>query len=290
MIIETLRLSDGRRLAYATEGEDADPPVLFCHGMPGSALGLPPGIKRVFAEQRIIIPERPGYGASGPAPNASLTDWASDAESLLDHLGVRSCGVVGYSGGSAFALACAYRLRDRVTDVSLFSSIAPLQSPHLTAGMCSGVRTLFAAANGEPDALVRQWENADLSVEQMLDGFLAEMAPEDRAAATDPAVRHPLLVDFERALSPGYGGLLADLQKLGRPWGFPLEHVRTPTTLWHGVADRNTPPAMSAYLASVLPEAKLNRQPGHGHLMSFGHFPEMVQRPDSSNPPSSSTE
>ena len=273
MELKSLRLRDGRLLSFgiSTEKEPSQT-ALSCHGAPGSALQMPPGIRFLFPDFRIITPERPGYGQSESARNFNLTSAADDIGQLLDYLGVGKVSLIGYSGGSAYALACAHGLEDRITDVNLFSSFAPLQVPGVTDGMCPSLLAMLDAAKKDPERLLGQLESQPLDVEQMLESFLKEMAPADQDLMADPAVRSELLEDFKRALQPGFSGYVTDLQNLSRPWGVPLEEIQVPVRLYHGGMDRNTPPAMARYLSGVLQNASLHWHEDKGHFFSYKTF------------------
>src|SRR2546421_11585783 len=54
-----------------------------------------------------------------------------------------------------------------------------------------------------------------------------------------------------------HGGLwlARELAYLGRPWGFELEDVRPPVTLWWGERDRVCPPSIADGFARRLPDA-----------------------------------
>ena len=84
---------------------------------------------------RLIVVERPGYGLSDFAPNRTLLDWPDDITQLADTLGLEQFSVMGYSGGGAYALACAHRLVNRINNVVLLSSAAPFDIPDLMNDM-----------------------------------------------------------------------------------------------------------------------------------------------------------
>ena len=73
----TIRLADGRRLAFAEYGDPEGKPVMLFHGLPGSRLawGLLPGDPPP-TDLRIIAPDRSGYGNSDAKPGRTLLEWA----------------------------------------------------------------------------------------------------------------------------------------------------------------------------------------------------------------------
>jgi pimeloyl-ACP methyl ester carboxylesterase len=99
---------------YDDRGEGA--PVVLLHGFAASAEGNfhRPRITAaiVAAGRRIISPDARGHGRSEkPHDAAAYADdaMAKDVTALLDHVGVDSCDVVGYSMGSLTTLRVAQR-------------------------------------------------------------------------------------------------------------------------------------------------------------------------------------
>lgn len=97
---------DGCRLAYVDDGQGL--PVLWQHGLgadrnqPGEVFPAMDGIRRISLECR-------GHGASelGDVQGISIGQFADDAISLLDHLGVERVVVGGISLGAAISLRLA---------------------------------------------------------------------------------------------------------------------------------------------------------------------------------------
>lgn len=130
-----LELSDKRQLPYAEYGDPSGVPVFLFHGLPGSRLAwgllpdhpFPPGL-------RIVAPDRPGYGRSDPNPRRTLLDWANDVTELTDALAINTFAIVGISGGGPGALACAWKMPERVTAVGVVACPAPTDAPGVPAG------------------------------------------------------------------------------------------------------------------------------------------------------------
>ena len=102
-------------------------PILFFHGFGSSRLIRHPD--DALAEQagvRLICIDRPGIGLSTARPGRRLLDWPVDVASLADELGLARFSIIGWSGGGPYALACAYAMPDRTTEVGLVSAPAPL--------------------------------------------------------------------------------------------------------------------------------------------------------------------
>jgi 3-oxoadipate enol-lactonase len=63
-----------------------------------------PVVEHFATRHRVIVPDLRGHGRSrGLPPPYTVTQLASDLAHLLDHLGVDSAAVLGYSQGGAVA-------------------------------------------------------------------------------------------------------------------------------------------------------------------------------------------
>ena len=119
----TIRLRDGRSLAYREWGYEGGPVVLAFHGSPGSRVWWPGAEVTAAAGARLVTVDRPGYGGAESLPGRPIAGWAEDVVELADALGVDRFGVVGWSGGAPYAAAVAAEvLPDRLTGVCLASS------------------------------------------------------------------------------------------------------------------------------------------------------------------------
>ena len=115
-------LPDGRTLAHTESGAPEGRPVFFFHANPGSRVFVPDPPAASDASVRLIAPDRPGAGASDPQPGHRIADWPKDVAALADELGIEVFGVIGWSGGVPYALACGALLPDRVNVVAITSS------------------------------------------------------------------------------------------------------------------------------------------------------------------------
>ena len=84
-------------------------------------------------------------------------------EEFINKLGLaekgteRRCWVLGYSLGSPFAVACAYKLGDYLHGVLLAGSISPHDTPHAMEGM----RKYSVNANSQKYFLINLIRNDD---------------------------------------------------------------------------------------------------------------------------------
>jgi pimeloyl-ACP methyl ester carboxylesterase len=90
-------------LLYFTE-RGSGPPLLLVHGLMATGEMFDPVIEHFAMLHRVIVPDLRGHGRSRrfPPPYTAV-QLASDLARLLDHLGIDSTAVLGYSQGGAIA-------------------------------------------------------------------------------------------------------------------------------------------------------------------------------------------
>lgn len=273
----TVHLPDGRILGFAQYGDPAAPPVLHFHGYPSSRLegGLipVPGV-------RLIVPDRPGYGLSDPQPGRTLLDWPKDVAALLDALHLDRVPAIGMSGGAPYAAACAYAIPDRIAATALVCGMAPPGfgweggSP---AGFLMGLGRRPLALRLAAHAVrrvVRRGEAAALA------GLLrrrAGLPPSDRVLL-NADTRERVVMGWREAVRTGVDGPLSDALIYARHWGFPLEGIRAPVTVWHGMADTTVPVTAGRVFASRIPGARARFVEKEGHFsLIFRHHSAILR-------------
>jgi pimeloyl-ACP methyl ester carboxylesterase len=118
------------------------PPLLLVHGLMVSGEMFEPVIEHLATRHRLIVPDLRGHGRSrGLPPPYHAAQLASDLARLLDHLGIDSTAVLGYSQGGAIAqqlvldhpgrcerlvLACTYAFNMATFREKLEGHIVPL--------------------------------------------------------------------------------------------------------------------------------------------------------------------
>lgn len=276
-----IRLSDGRRLAYAEYGDPQGKPVFFFHGTPGSRLFHHPDASvAASAGARIIAIDRPGFGRSDFKPGRTLLDWPDDVVQLADALDIQRFAVMGHSGGGPYAAVCALSIPDRLTAAGLVSSIAPLDNPQITRGM-QGVGHMYFSLDRHlpPLAKLGCWlmcttwrHNPDLYFRSQING----LRNSQEARTWLPKLKEMMTADFLEAVQAGTQGVTWDLELLARPWGFHLHVITTDVFLWHGESDTQAPIAMGKRLASAIPHCRATFFPKEGHWAIYSHWQEIL--------------
>src|SRR5438093_813722 len=114
---------DGVTIAYDVHGE-GEPVVLVCGcGQPaiGWSLGLVPGL--VGAGYQVVTFDNRGVApSSAPPPPYTVDDLTTDTLGLLNHLGLESVRMAGYSMGGWVAETLAIRHPERVRGAAFIGS------------------------------------------------------------------------------------------------------------------------------------------------------------------------
>jgi len=80
------------------------PPLVLVHGLMVTGEMFEPMLDDLSARHRVIVPDLRGHGRSrGLPPPYTVSQLASDLAGLLDHLGIPSAPMLGYSQGGAVA-------------------------------------------------------------------------------------------------------------------------------------------------------------------------------------------
>lgn len=278
-----IELSDTRRLAYAEYGDPSGVPVVLFHGLPGSRLawGLLPG-NPFPPGMRIVAPDRPGYGRSDPKPHRTLLDWAHDVTQLANALAINTLTIVGVSGGGPGALACAWKMPERVTSVGVVACPAPTDVPGVFEGMSKTNRFFMKLARRAPSlstlnvrflaSMIRR------SPSRYIDAMKYKVHDVDKTILARPEIKELLVEDFTEALCSGSQGMVDDINaNHGRPWGFPLDKITVKVHCWSCELDRSVPPAMGRYFRDTIPNCEAEFVSDAGHLWVLENLHTVLQ-------------
>ena len=277
-----IRLEDGRALAYREYGDPEGQPVFFFHGMPGSRVEARLGDSAAKAVGiRIIAPDRPGYGLSDFKRRRAFVDWSADLIELSRALNLGKFGVLGLSGGGAYAAVCAHQLPDRLTAAGIISGLGAVEERD-TEDMGWLNRIGFRLAGRAPwligmpirlmAAAARRFPDRALSL------MMRSLPAPDRAVMDE---RHQMAGLFRddvlEALRSGGRGWAWEALMYTRPWGFRLEEITMEVHLWHGEEDTNVPIQMARRQAAAIPNCRATYYSGEGHLFAVNRMDEILR-------------
>jgi pimeloyl-ACP methyl ester carboxylesterase len=270
-----LCLPDGRMLEYAEYGNPSGSLVLYFHGTPGSHLEPFAAVDEIsLSGLHVIALNRPGIGKSSYQCDRQIVDWPSDVLNFLSARGYghEQVGIIGFSGGTPYALACARAFPERITRVAIVSGHTPPDAPCVAEGEADDKIQLFRRRpllasiavgitsrrlNRRPDKVVNR--------------FLKNWDAADRALIDcSPRMRSILERSLAYTTLCGTEGIVTDVQLLGGCWGFPINSAcEVPISIWHGQCDRIAPLAMGQYLHSQLPGSEMHVDTRSGHVTTF---------------------
>ncbi|MYU20987.1 alpha/beta fold hydrolase [Streptomyces sp. SID8352] len=265
-----VRLPDGRLLGWAEWGPADGTPVLLCPGAATSRrLGLGGGLVDA-AGVRLISVDRPGLGASDPAPGRTLTSWAVDIRHLVQERALRAPSAVGFSQGAPFALALA--ANGLVNAVAVVSGSDELAHPRFAHSLDPQVRDMVDAVAADPGAAEASFAGFG-SADTLWDLIITTSPEADRAVYTDPVFQHAFRHAMEEAFSQGPAGYARDtVLAMGR-WPFDPADIAVPVDLWYGQQDTSPvhSPDLGETLARMIPTATRHLLPAAAGSLLWTH-------------------
>lgn len=273
MNLTELTLPDGRSLELFVSGPADAVPLVVHHGTPGSYVKSP-SLERAAhaAGLRWVSFSRPGYGGSTRLPGRTVASVVPDVEAVLDSLGAARALTIGHSGGGPHALATAALLPDRIAGAASVAGVGPygVHDLDFLAGMGEdNVQEFDQALQG--DAALRAFleqvrpQMLDTTVEALIESMSSLLPDVDRAVLTGE-VGQSILDSISTGIAPGVDGWMDDDLAFTQPWGFQLDAITVPVSIWQGEADLMVPFAHGQWLAAHVPGASAHLLAGEGHL------------------------
>ncbi|MEU9114726.1 alpha/beta hydrolase [Streptomyces sp. NPDC048483] len=271
----TERLPDGRLLGWAEWGPANGTPVLLSSG---AATGRRLGSGRAAAERLGVRPislDRPGPGASSPAPRRTFADFAAGIRDFAARRDPGRPAMAGHAQGAPFALACAAH---GVTGApAVVSGADEVAAPRFAGALPDELRRLVALAVSDPDAAEQLFARFTAQAMWAMAMVMAGSPDCDLAVHEEPtfaaACRHAL----DEAFAPGPQGYARDtVLAMGR-WDIDLSAIRVPVDLWYGEEDATHSPGQGAGLTERIPGAVRHLVPGIGGAVLWTHAEDVLR-------------
>ena len=230
--------------------------ALLVHGT-GASTHSWRGLAQILATRyRVVAMDLPGHGFSAPLPagSASLPVIAHELQALLEHLGLEPQLAIGHSAGAAIVARMVLdgTLRPRAI-VSVNGALLPL---HGFAGAIFPPVAKLLAVNSLA-ARVFAWRAADPAAVRRLVASTGSTLDGDGLASYGRLIRSPAHVAGTLQMMAGW-----DLEALKRD----LPILTVPMLMIVGLQDGTVSPAEAERVLRVLPQAKVARLAGLGHL------------------------
>jgi len=292
---DTIKLRDGRTLAYCEYGASADEEtstVLHSNGSGGSRLEWP-GDETMLRNLgiRFIGVDRPGHGHSDPQPNGRVViDWARvEIAQLLDHLGVDKFYVEGWSAGGCYALAIAHQFgfTGRVLGGAILSGIGPPDRPDPFLDLNPQIAQWMEFARDGDETAVRDLRKPMVELMQSFNaaaiGDMLAMPGakglDDIEIANRPDLKVLMGMNFKEGFRQGADGPTQDDLAINSPWGFREQDIsgNVHIDIWQGEVDQNVPIHQGFYQDSIIPNSTLHIVKGNAHLFPLFQWEEILR-------------
>ena len=236
-------------IAYDVRGRGS--PLVLIQGVGVGRWGWEPVAARLARRFQVITIDNRGIGASDTAPgHYSTRVMADDVLAVLDHAGIQQASLVGTSLGGMIAQELALAHPERVDKLVLVATIpgGPRSRP-----MPMGTTYLLAAAPFMTSkAKLREF------VQTTLGPTTLRRRPRVARRLVARKLAHPQPESAWRAQTAT--GML--FNPLGRQ-----RRITQPTLIVQGTADQVVAPGNADVLAGLLPNARVQRFKGAGHLL-----------------------
>jgi 3-oxoadipate enol-lactonase len=234
----------------AWERRGSGPPLLLVHGLGYARWGwepVLPGLARCFD---VILFDNRGIGESDAPPGPyTAAEMAGDALRVLDDAEVERAHVVGTSLGGMVVQELAVTAPHRV-DRLVLACTTP-GGPHAHPMPQATISLMAEAATLEPAVALRRFvENA-----------LAPATVAEHPELVDRIMAHRLATAQPPAAWAAQAAAGATFDAYDR-----LGSLTAPTLVQHGDEDVVVDPNNADLLVDRLPDARLERYPGAGHL------------------------
>lgn len=220
-------------------------------------------------------------GMSSIDKNRSLLSLTTDVANFADSLGIDKFSIVGHSGGAPFVAACAYAIPKRVNSVAIVSGMGPFEKPEAEIGLARGQRIANQLIKTLPWlASVMMWLTYQMlkKPNMMLDQMIKQLPEVDQIIFRDPKNGKALIDSTIEAFKNGIAGPAQEIRLLLKRWGFELEQITCPVTVWYGALDIQAPISHAHIYADLIPGAKLKviENEGH-HSLLKNHIEEILR-------------
>jgi 3-oxoadipate enol-lactonase len=234
------------RIAWERRGAGA--PVVLVHGLGYARWGWEPVSDPLAERFDTVLLDNRGIGESAAPPGPyTVAEMAGDVLSVLDEAGLERTHVVGTSLGGMIAQELALAAPERVEKLVLVCTTpggpnaAPMPEPT--------VRLIAEAPTLDPLTALRRFvENA--------------LAPDPPEEVVQRILAHRLATAQPPAAWAAQVAAGASFDAWGR-----LGSITAPTLVVHGTADVVVDPVNARLLAELVPDARVERFEGCGHLL-----------------------
>ena len=238
-------VSDGTVTLHALcRGHPGKPMVVFANSLGTDARIWDEVVSRLPDTLGTLLYDKRGHGLSdAPRGPYSIEDHARDLLSLLDHVGIERCALVGLSIGGMIAQAVAAGHPDRVAALVLCDTAARIGDAATWNARIDTVERQGVDAIG--DSVMERW-----------------FTPAYRSR--EPAAVRGWRTMLTRQSPQGYAATCATVRDTDLRTAAAT--IRVPTLCVVGAQDLSTPPDLVRGTADLIPNARFEIIPEAGHI------------------------
>ncbi|WP_418955809.1 alpha/beta fold hydrolase [Streptomyces tritici] len=257
--------SGPRTVSVTYDRRGAGEPLLLLHGIGHHWQAWEPVIPILAAEREVIAVDLPGFGASAPLPDGCAYDLSTVVPvlgGLCEALGIGRPHVAGNSLGGLLALELGRR--KLVRSVTALSP-AGFWSEGERKYAFGTLRAMHAAASAMPLPLIERLSRSAAGRTALTSTIYARPARRSPAAAVAETLALRGATGFRQTLAAGRAVRVTE------------DVAGVPVTIAWGSRDRLLLPRQGVRAKQALPDARLVRLPGCGHV-PMNDDPALVAR------------
>lgn len=276
-----ITLKDGRKLGFLECGDPTGHPVFYFHGFPGSRIQA-----RDFHEIakthrcRFFGIDRPGMGLSTFNKKHTLPSWSQDIIAFANYLEIDKFSIVGHSGGAPFVMACAYTIPERLNGAAIVSGLAPTTLTETKMGMPWGLRIINMFVRYIPGFafLLMKMQQKLMVKPKIFNQFIQKLPAPDCIILQDTNRINRMMDMINEAFKDGASGPAQEMRLVLKPWGFDLEKITYPITIWQGKLDAQVPASHADVYNTKLPHAQLKLFEHEAHIsILYNHMGDILE-------------
>ncbi|MBV7257529.1 alpha/beta fold hydrolase [Pacificimonas sp. WHA3] len=275
----SLRLSDGRSLAYVEHGDPDGRAVLFFHNMLyGCYLTDKCAAACVERGWRVIAISRPGFGLSDPVKAEGrelVAQVTRDARALLDHLDIGRVIAAGHAAGSLYAQHFALAEAARTRALMLISH-APYWDDRMMKALPPRQRLVARTTRHAPAALTFVVRAGTALIkagkhDQFIEALHRDI-PADMAALAMPDAYAAIVDGLRHTAAQGGGGFVKDCPLVLTDWSADGASLTVPVRIVLGDGDLVATAAYKEGYCRAVPHTQVTMVEGAGQYLLYSHW------------------
>ncbi len=278
----TIKLFDGRQLAYAEYGDPKGFSVIYCHALLGSRLECDFNTQALVHNNiRLIAPDRPGFGYSDSLPDRDPLLWYKDIEELTDQLGIDKFSVLTFSGGSLYGLILARAIPERIQQLSLVSNVGLNLTDKELESTRPFNRRMLKLARKRPSIFRLMLRIMSISLKHNITQYIevnhGSLCESDHHIIESERFS-TLKKSYAECIRQGTNEMAYEAISYTQHVDITLSDITVPTMIWQGREDHIAPLPIIQRVIHELPNSEANIIDHEGHYLLFTYWHEIIKQ------------